>query len=190
MLQLLLMTTILLLLNTNDVFLNSVERIDLSTFECPPVTQQYWLRSLGLTSSDRDCRGKGRWLTDRIIEVGQNLLKHVYPKMGGLQPPTLGEVLNFSSQDGEFVQVIHTAGNHWVTVSNIGFEEGTVGIYDSLPSRLSLRLKENVATIMHTSKFHIMLDLQDVQEQRSSSDCELFALAFATSLCAGEDLTT
>ena len=33
----------------------------------------------------------------------------------------------------------------------------------------------------------MVLDLQEVQRQRGLSDCGLFAVAFATSLCEGED---
>ena len=35
----------------------------------------------------------------------------------------------------------------------------------------------------------IVLNLEDVQRQQGYSDCGLFAVAFATSLCGGEDPT-
>ena len=79
-------------------------------YEDASVMEEYWLRSLGLLLEDRQCLRKGGWLTDRVINAGQVLLKTDYPQIGGLQPTTLGEVLGFTSQDSVFVQVIHTAG--------------------------------------------------------------------------------
>ena len=102
----------------------------------------------------------------------------------------MGEVLGFTSQDSAFIQVIHTAGSHWITASNVGFQEGVVGICDSLPSCTTpTRLKNNIASIVHTSNPQMIISYQEVQEQRGANDCGLFALAFATSLCTGEDPT-
>ena len=154
------------------------------------VMEEYWLRSLGLSLADRQCLRKGGWLTDSVINAGQVLLKTDYSQIGGLQPTTLGEALGFASQGSAFVQVIHTAGSHWITASNVGFREGVVGIYDSLPSCTTpTRLKENIASIVHTSNPQMILSYQEVQEQRGGNNCGLFSLAFAISLCSGEDPT-
>ena len=160
-------------------------------YEDASVMEEYWLRSLGLLLEDRQCLRKCGWLTDSVINAGQVLLKTDYPQIGGLQPTTLGEVLGFTSQGSAFVQVIHTAGSHWITASNVGFQEGVVGICDSLPSCTTptRRLKKNIASIVHTSNPQMIISYQEVQEQRGANDCGLFALAFATSLCTGEDPT-
>ena len=114
--------------------------IDLVGYEDASVMEEYWLRSLGLSLEDRQCLRKGGWLTDSVINAGQVLLRTDYTQIGGLQPTTLGEVLGFiTSQGSAFVQVIHTAGSHWITASNVGFQEGVVGIY------------ENIASIVHTN---------------------------------------
>ena len=128
-------------------------------YEDTSVMEEYWLRSLSLSLADRQCLRKGGWLTDSVINAGQVLLKTDYPQIGGLQPTTLGEVLGFNSQGSAFIQVIHTAGSHWITASNVGFQEGVVGIYiyDSLPSCTTpTRLKENIASIVHTSNDFII----------------------------------
>ena len=160
--------------------------------EDPPTMEKYWLRSLGLSSDDRECLHKDRWLTDRIIiAVGQNLLKPAHPQIRGLQFTTLGKVLGFANQEGDFVQISYTTGNHWVTFLNIGFKQDAIGIFDSKCTYVApTRLKENIAAITHTSNSHLMLDYQNVQEQWGTSDCGLFVSVFATSLCAGKDPTT
>ncbi len=62
-------------------------------------------------------------------------------------------------------------------------------VYDSLPSggTLSSRVKEQIASICCTPKNKIDVTFVDVQRQIGGSDCGLFALAFATSLCAGNN---
>ena len=108
-------------------------------YEDASVMEEYWLRSLGLSLEDRQCLRKGGWLTDSVINAGQVLLRTDYTQIGGLQPTTLGEVLGFTSQGSPFIQVIHTVGSHWITASNVGFQEGVVGIYD-ICHRVQLQL--------------------------------------------------
>ena len=48
----------------------------------------------------------GWWLTDDIIAAASLILKTMYPEMGGLQSPILGESLSFDVCKGEFVQVL------------------------------------------------------------------------------------
>ena len=88
------------------------------------------------------------------------------------------------------LQVLHADGNHWLAVSNIGFQPGHEGMYNSLPSgTISRRTKQQIATIVCTENAELVIDHQELQLQRGSSDCGLFAPAFTTSLCAGEDPT-
>ena len=90
-------------------------------------------------------------------------------------------------QRGEFVQVLNVAGNHWITVSNMWCQPGEVNIYDSIRSRVvSTRTRDQIAAILFSQRQKITLTISAVQEQRGSSDCGLFALAYATSLCSGE----
>ena len=85
-------------------------------------------------------------------------------------------------------QVLHADGNHWLTVSNIGFQPGHVGMYNSLPSGIiPRRTKQEIATIVRTENAELVIDNQEVKPQRGSSDCGLFALTYNTTLCAGEE---
>ena len=83
--------------------------------------------------------------------------------------------------------MLNVAGNHWITVSNIWCQPGEVNIYDSIRSRVvSTRTRDQIAAILFSQRQKITLTISAVQEQRGSSDCGLFALAYATSLCSGE----
>ena len=64
------------------------------------------------------------------------------------------QILSMDTQPGEFVQILNVANSHWVTISTIGCKAGTVNVYDSGGKR-----------------------------RKKRSDCGLFAVAFATSLC-------
>ena len=63
-----------------------------------------------------------------------------------------------------------------------------VSVYDSLPTGdIPCRTNEQIASICFCKDNEIHLTFPDVQKQSGGNDCGLFALAFATSLCAGDD---
>ncbi len=66
-------------------------------------------------------------------------------------------------------------------------EPATVRVYDSMNLRLSSTLIKLVADLLHTSNSSIKIEYVQVQYQCGGSDCGLFALAFACSLCHQED---
>ena len=73
-------------------------------------------------------------------------------------------------------------------MSSIGCVAGEVKVYDSAPNgMISLNAKQQVAAILYTQQPQITLTLELVQCQHGSSDCGLFAIAFATSLVKGEN---
>ena len=107
--------------------------------------------------------------------------------MGGLQDTVLAETLSFNIQHGEFIQILNILENHWLPVSTVGCQPGSVNIYDSIRSiSVPTVTKEQISTIMFAQQKAITLGFQPIKSQHGSSDCELFALAFATSLCHQE----
>ena len=91
--------------------------------------------------------------------------------------------------DRNFIQIMNIAGNHWITVRNIGCDKGAVVIYDSLYENIDASVKEKFVKqmaymIAPTSK-KMALEWADIQKQVGGSDCGLFAIAVATSLCCG-----
>lgn len=87
-----------------------------------------------LSQADIDLVTKGQWLNDIVIHAAQQLMrgdKNLLP-VGGLQNPILGQALSFEVQAGEFVQILHSGGNHWIAISIVGMEHAHVRVYDSL----------------------------------------------------------
>jgi hypothetical protein len=122
------------------------------------------------------------WLTDEIIAAAQFLMKRQYPSIGGLRPPaeySTGAPYDFPSSN--FVQILHVHNNHWIALSDIMTGE-FVGVYDSLGSE---RAKKCVARFLEGTKWKVN-DVK-VRQQSDGNDCGFFAVAFAASLCHGEN---
>ena len=79
--------------------------------------------------------------------------------------------------------------SHWLTISNIGCPDGTINVFDSLPNcALSINTELQIAAILFLTDYtQIRVNFVDVQIQGNSNDCGVNALAFATSLCCGDD---
>ena len=75
-----------------------------------------------------------------------------------------------------------------MTVSNIGCSPGTVQVFDSMANKdLPPNAKSQIAAIMCVKDQNIVLQFVSVQKQHGDSDCGVFAIAFATSLCTGHN---
>ena len=106
--------------------------------------------------------------------------------MPSLQDTILGRTLAFNVMKGEFVQVLHSGSCHWIAISTIACPPSTVTVYDSLYSALPTQAKEQICSLLCTQDPVIKLNFANIQLQANSSDCGLFALAFATALCEGK----
>ena len=63
-----------------------------------------------------------------LINTAQQLLQKQYG-IAGLQD--VAQTLSMDVQSDEFVQILNLANSHWVIISTIGCEAGTVNMYDS-----------------------------------------------------------
>lgn len=64
----------------------------------------------------------------------------------------------------------------------------TVRVLDSLNSTfLSLEVQKIIASIIHPTSSEVTVKFDDVAPQRDQNSCGLFAVAFATSFCNGND---
>ncbi len=79
-----------------------------------------------------------------------------------------------------FVQILNHAGNHWITISTIDCEPGSVFIFDSMNLLLTKELQMVVADLLHLQDHqHIVLKHVKMQYQIGSNDwliCNSFSL--------------
>ena len=80
-----------------------------------------------------------------------------------------------------FVQILNVSANHWVTVSDIGCQGGSVNIFDSLGHTRTEVFIEQVTGLLAFPGKSVRLQ---------GSDCGLFAIANSFALCSGEGPTT
>ena len=93
-----------------------------------------WLDPLNLLQKDRDILlSPTGWVTDSIINAAEQLLRQRFPQLPGLQDVALGQTMAFTIMTGEFVQILHTSRDHWLTISNIGEQHPyKIRVYDSM----------------------------------------------------------
>ena len=83
-------------------------------------------------------------------------------------------------------QTVHVNNNHWITISASNSAEH-VEAYDSLNAT-----KVSEQTLKLINRYHgssCTVKLMNMQQQKGSKDCGLFAIATATSICYGDDPT-
>ena len=94
-----------------------------------------------------------------------------------------------------FIQILHVNGNHWVTVSNMKPKTSevypdTVCLYDSNwteKSTVSLVTMQHICSFFKSDAATLYFDFVNVDRQSNSSDCGVYALAFAAELAHGGD---
>ena len=100
----------------------------------------------------------GKWLSDVHIHAAQLLMKKV-SDVKGLQNPVLGQNLTFKAAEGDMVQVLHSGGDHWLTVSTVGTKAtNVVRVYDRLGTPLSSQTKKQIASLMRTKDDSITIE--------------------------------
>ena len=140
-----------------------------------------------LEKSDETVIINGGWLSDVHINSAQALIKETHPYIEGLENCVLAETHSFSVPAAEFIQIINSTGQHWVTLTSIGCEMGKVKIYDSSSRGLSRRMKTIIQKLLNIPSKHIQIELPAYQKQPNGDDCGLFAIASAVCLAEGHD---
>ena len=105
---------------------------------------------------------KTAMLTDKHIQMAQELLHQQFPHFEGLLSPSIG------------------------TAKQLQWWENTLSryLYDRLFSGMSLFTKEQIAALLFVEdKDDIEVTIPPVQQQSNGTDCGVFAIAFATALC-------
>ena len=111
------------------------------------------------------------------------MLKEEFPHVDGLQDPAIrGELVLPAAY--EFVQVVNV-GRHWACISTIGCQTGTIKVFDSLYRKPNSILLDHAFRMVVCPQDTVTFLNEKVESQLGSSNCGLFALAFATDLCHG-----
>ena len=134
----------------------------------------------------------GAWIVDEQIDRAQAMLANQFSNIGCLQTVCVFEpegCQRVGTPENNFVQILNVSGNHWITVSDIGCLKDTAVVYDSLhcANESSYRdkfLRQMAYMLMPRSR-HMTLLTADIQKQEGTSDCGLFTVTVATSLCCG-----
>lgn len=151
-------------------------------------SRSLWIPELNLRNSDKEIlQNPTGWLNDLLIDSAQTLLREL-SCVPGLQSVSLGWNRMFNIQHGEFIQILNTGAGHWVTVSSVG-SHPVINIYDSKYSSTTSDLQEQIASIVCSPYSTLVLQFPNVSLQSGSSDCGLYAIAYATCLALGEDPT-
>ena len=130
-----------------------------------------------MTQKDREDILKGKWLNDSIINAAQFLLRHdrgLLP-VGSLQNTLLIVIRQCDIICDESVQILHSGGNHWITIRTVGqstvgqstvgqsAEQLTVKIYNSLDNELPQETKQQIAALLNTRESAIAFEHRPVQ---------------------------
>jgi hypothetical protein len=125
----------------------------------------------------------GEWLSDQEIFWALFLLKKKYVHVGGLEDTVVMAAGQSRCRADETINVyiLHTGGNHWVTVC-LGRSRGGIRVYDSLAlGHVSEDIKEQMRHVTSQNKFHLV----PMQQQIDVQSCGLFAIACAVDLIDG-----
>ena len=151
-------------------------------------TNPQWLKFQGclLMETDREAIVSDDLLNDRHINYAQTLLHYQFPLTEGLHN-TLLQKKNRQQKIKCGIQIIHDRGNHWIVASTIDSDQ-SVQVYDSVYSTVNAKTVDvinNIFVITDETK----IDLKRTQIQKGSQDCGLFAIAIATALLNGLDMS-
>ncbi|XP_030845226.1 uncharacterized protein LOC115925466 isoform X1 [Strongylocentrotus purpuratus] len=132
--------------------------------------------------------GSNQTVSSRIIREAQALILDMFPLLHGFEEVTLGQHLLFSAAQGEFGQLMHDGKDHWVFVTSISCDPGMVKYYDSMGAgTIPDIIRKQIACIVCSQDTQISVEIQPVQLSKNTTDCGLFALAFAASVLHSED---
>ena len=124
-------------------------------------------------------------MADKHIQAAYILLKKQFPHISGLQHTILAQTDAWEIMTAEGVQILNDTNKHWVCMSTIGCTANTVNVYDSLNSKASPAVVKQITSILHCQAPSFTIRAINCQGQSGGSDCGLFAIATATSLCHG-----
>lgn len=125
------------------------------------------------------------WLSDLHINNALEILRESYPCIYFMDPLIINTNNQIRIDSTQAVFILH-CGNHWITVSNMNKKQNWT-IFDSMNDEMNMKYVENLFRKISNIEKEITVNYAKVQNQISSNDCGLFALAFTITLCIGRN---
>ena len=145
-----------------------------------------WLKSLSLTTKDRECISNNKELDDFIIFTALQLIQKKFP-MIFIQPPATVNTTGFDYCPYETIQIIHTGSHHWILLSSFS---GRIKIYDSLNSIPTQETIKQMTQLFSPDDSIPTYKQVTCHKQCGVKDCGLFTLAYGIDLLLGNDPST
>jgi len=139
-----------------------------------------------LLDSHKEMILRGNQLDDTVISFAQKLLKKQFPNINGLQNPLLQNKKQMDGEKTQRLQVVHCRSSHWILASTIHNDDpDKVLLYDSLYDNVDAG---TLAVIRGLFGPAASPEIVEVQKQRGTADCGVFAVAFGTAICFKQQL--
>ena len=150
-----------------------------------------WLKDLGLTVHDHNSLlSETGWLGSNMILAAQTTLRKQFCMNNSFQDTLYSQRVtkfNRSSISERNVQIHHSGIAHWVTSATI---DGKVLLMDSLYlGKLTIQLEEQLTSIYLSTGSEFTTNVINVDQQKDSSSCGPFAIAFAYHTALGDNVS-
>ena len=149
----------------------------------------HWIKygDVTLSRKQRQQILNGSELCDMHVNGFQNLVKRLFPHIGGLQNTLLQSKNAITNKAGKpILQIIHIRDCHWATLYVHGDD---ICLYDSAYMSLSEDTFTVIAQLIRFSGKSFSIKVMNVAKQSGSVDCALYSMATALNLALGNDPT-
>lgn len=158
--------------------------VPISYSPCSPTV--YWIDGLKLPKSDEKRLARDQELNDRILMGMAHIFQMQFPELPPMQDTGYAVKLQKLRPATEGSMYFHNYDGHWSLSQLSG---GSVDLYDSLQAKfIGSTLKEQLVALYGdlAEDGELTVSQHQVQLQKGSTDCGLFAVAFATSILLGD----
>jgi len=141
-----------------------------------------------LTEADVQVLSEESCLNDNIINAAQVLLRGQAVDRGLRDTVTVAAHCAQVGEADKFVQIIHDQqAQHWFVLTNRGSTADKMRIYCSLHMKPSDVCMQSVLKFLKSSESKLTFEIMNVARQTGSTDCGLYAIAYAQCLLSGKD---
>ena len=115
-----------------------------------------------------------------MTRASQFLIKKQFPEIGGLNNTLIFKKLGLIQQfkDSANLQIVHVAGavGHWIVLSTIGCDKGTINVFDSLYPTVNDETETIIAQLVFSTSANITINMMNIAKQQGTTDCGLYAV--------------